>query len=84
MEGSQAVQILLRVADDQLERSDFVVTMGLVVAYPANDALLDALGFEADKIEDLSVVEVSPHTFRIVELVAAHDSVCIYQTIITI
>jgi len=69
VEGSETIQVLLRIVDDQLQGPYFVVAVGLVVANAADNALVDALGLDADQVEHLTCMVVAFGAFGVVELV---------------
>jgi len=72
VERCETVEVFLGVADDEFEGPDFMITVSLIIADSADDALVDALGLEANEVENLPGMEVSPGALRVVELVAAH------------
>lgn len=67
-EGGQRLEVLGGMADDQLQRTDLVGTVLLVVADAADHRLLDALGLEADQVQDLPHVAVALGAFGVVEV----------------
>lgn len=82
-EGRESFEVLLGVADDELERTDLVVAVLLVVADAADHALLDALGLQAHHVEHLAHVAAALRALGVPELLARHtpDKDLLYQLI---
>ena len=67
LQGGQLFQVVLGVVDDHFQGFDFVRFVLLVVAEAANDALLDALGLDADQVERLANVVPALLTLGVLE-----------------
>lgn len=71
-ERRQSFEVLLGVADDELERPYLMVAMLLVVADAADHALLNALGLKADDVQDLADVAAALRALGVMELLTGH------------
>lgn len=72
-ERRQSFEVLLGVANDQLERAYLMVAMLLVVADAAYHALLNALGLKADHVQDLADVTAALRALGVSELLTGHS-----------
>jgi hypothetical protein len=75
------LKVLEGVINDELERTDLVTAMALVVADTTNHAFVDALRFEADEVEHLSDVAFAFGALGVLELFTGHQLTANYYMI---
>lgn len=66
--GSELFEVVFGVVDDDFEGFDLVIFVVLVVADAADDTVVDAVGFEADNVEDFSDMVAAFSAFGVPEM----------------